>query len=50
MDLSRGLGDVYKRQGVCRRFFTEVRIKQRIREFSEQGCHTMDSRYWSFSR
>jgi surface antigen len=36
--------------GVCRRFFTEVRIKHRIREFSEQGCHTMDSRYWSFSR
>jgi len=36
--------------GVCRRFFSEIRIKQRIREFNEQGCHTMDSRYWSFSR
>jgi len=36
--------------GVCRRFFTEIRIKQRVREFNEQGCHTMDSRYWSFSR
>lgn len=36
--------------GVCRRFFTEVRIKNHIRDYNEQGCLTIDSRYWSFSR
>lgn len=36
--------------GVCRKFFSEVRIKDRIRDYNEQGCKTMDSRYWSFSR
>ncbi len=36
--------------GICRRFFTEVRIKNHIRDYSEQGCKTMDSRFWSFSR
>lgn len=36
--------------GVCRKFFSEVRIKNTIRDYNEQGCKTMDSRYWSFSR
>lgn len=36
--------------GICRRFFTEVRIKNHIRDYEEQGCKTMDSRFWSFSR
>ena len=36
--------------GYCRKFFTEVRIKDNIREFSETGCKTMDSPYWNFSR
>lgn len=36
--------------GICRRFFTEVRIKTHIRDYEEQGCKTMDSRFWSFSR
>jgi surface antigen len=35
--------------GICRRFFTEVRIKDRVREYEEQGCKTMDSRFWTFS-
>lgn len=36
--------------GVCRRFFTEVRIKNHIRDYTEVGCKTIDSQYWSFSR
>jgi surface antigen len=36
--------------GYCRKFFTEVRIKNNIREFNETGCKTMDSPYWNFSR
>ena len=36
--------------GVCRKFFTQVRIKNHIRDFNEQGCRTMDSPYWMFSR
>jgi surface antigen len=36
--------------GYCRKFFTEVRIGNTIREFSETGCKTMDSPYWNFSR
>ena len=35
--------------GICRNFFTEVRIKDKIREYEEQGCKTMDSRFWVFS-
>lgn len=35
--------------GICRYFFTEVRIKNRVREYQEQGCKTMDSRFWTFS-
>ncbi len=36
--------------GICRKFFSQVRIKNHIRDYNEQGCFTMDSRYWSFSR
>lgn len=36
--------------GICRRFFTEVRVDNTVRNYSEQGCKTMDSPYWSFSR
>lgn len=35
--------------GVCRRYFSQLRIKEKIREFDEQGCKTMDSRFWQFS-
>jgi surface antigen len=35
--------------GICRNFFTEVRIKERVREYEEQGCKTIDSRFWVFS-
>lgn len=36
--------------GICRRLFTEVRIGSTVREYSEQGCKTMDSKFWNFSR
>ena len=36
--------------GYCRKFFTEVRIKNTVREYTETGCKTMDSPYWNFSR
>jgi len=36
--------------GYCRKMFTEVRIKDRYRDYEEQGCRTVSSNYWNFSR
>lgn len=36
--------------GVCRKFFTQVQINGEIRDYSEEGCRTMSTPYWIFSR
>jgi len=35
--------------GYCRRFVTEVRMGKTVREYNEQGCRTIDSRFWNFN-
>lgn len=36
--------------GYCRKFFTQVQINEKIQDYSETGCRTMDTPYWIFSR
>lgn len=36
--------------GYCRKFFTQVQINEKVRDYSETGCRTMDTPYWIFSR
>jgi hypothetical protein len=35
--------------GYCRLLYTEVEKGDRVREYSEYACKTIDSQYWSFS-
>lgn len=35
--------------GFCRTFFTQVEIDHQRRDYTERGCKTLDSQFWSFS-
>ena len=35
--------------GFCRTFFTQVEIDHQRRDYTERGCKTIDSQFWSFS-
>lgn len=34
--------------GYCRTFFTQVEKNNQVREYTEQGCKTIDSQFWIF--
>ena len=34
--------------GYCRTFFTQVEKNYKIQEYTEQGCKTIDSQFWTF--
>jgi hypothetical protein len=35
--------------GFCRTFFTEIEIDNESRNYTEKGCRTIDSQFWTFS-
>lgn len=36
--------------GVCRKFITLIQRNDKMREYEEVGCYTLDSQFWTFAR
>jgi surface antigen len=36
--------------GVCRKFISLIQRGDKMREYEEVGCYTLDSQFWTFAR